>query len=152
MIIHTWSEVLVAHFCLTLCNPIDCNVPRSSIHGISQARVLEWIAISFSRGSLWPRDRTQVFLIVQFSSVAQSCLTLCDPMDYSLLRSSVHGIFQARILEWVAISFSRGSSPPRDWTRVFLIVVRCFTSQMVKHLPTMLTHWKESYDQPRQHF
>ena len=46
--------------------------------------------------------------------VAQACLTLCDPMDCSLLNSSVHGIFQARILEWVAISFSRGSSQPRD--------------------------------------
>ena len=43
------------------------------------------------------------------SEVAQSCLTLCDPMDYSLPGSSVHGIFQARVLEWVAISFSRGS-------------------------------------------
>ena len=46
--------------------------------------------------------------------VAQSCLTLCDPMDYSLPGSSVHGILQARILQWVAISFSRGSSQPRD--------------------------------------
>ena len=55
---------------------------------------------------------------VQFSSVAQSCPTLCDPMDCSLLGSSVHGILQARILEWVVISSSRGSSQPRDWTRV----------------------------------
>ena len=47
--------------------------------------------------------------------VAQSCLTLCDPMDCSLWGSSGHEIFQARILEWVAISFSRGSSWPRDW-------------------------------------
>ena len=44
------------------------------------------------------------------SEVAQSCLTLCDPMDGSLPGSAVHGIFQARILEWTAISFSRGSS------------------------------------------
>ena len=44
------------------------------------------------------------------SEVAQLCLTLCDPMDCSLLDSSVHGIFQTRVLEWVAISFSRGSS------------------------------------------
>ena len=43
---------------------------------------------------------------VQFSSVAQSCPTLCDPMDYSLPGSSVHGIFQARVLEWGAIAFS----------------------------------------------
>ena len=48
------------------------------------------------------------------TKVAQSCLTLCDPMDCSLPGSSVHGIFQARVLEWVAISFSRGSSWPRD--------------------------------------
>ena len=53
--------------------------------------------------------------------VAKSCLTLCDPMDCSLPGSSVHGIFQARILEWVAISFSRGSSWPRDQTRVSCI-------------------------------
>ena len=46
--------------------------------------------------------------------VPQSCLTLCDPMDCSLPGFSVHGIFQARVLEWVAISFSRGSSQPRD--------------------------------------
>ena len=47
-------------------------------------------------------------------SVTQSSLTLCDPMDYSPPGSSVHGIFQARILEWVAVPFSRGSSPPGD--------------------------------------
>ena len=49
---------------------------------------------------------------------AHSCLTLCDPMDYSLPGSSVHGIFQARILEWVAISYSWGSAQPRDQTCV----------------------------------
>ena len=52
------------------------------------------------------------------SESAQSCLTLCNPMDCSLLGSSIHGIFQARILEWVAMSFSRGSSRPRGWTWV----------------------------------
>ena len=46
--------------------------------------------------------------------VTQLCPTLCNPMDCSQLGSSVHGILQARILEWVAISFSRGSSQPRD--------------------------------------
>ena len=49
--------------------------------------------------------------------VAQSCPTLCDPMDCSLPGSSLHGILQARVLEWVAISFSRGSSQPRDRTQ-----------------------------------
>ena len=50
------------------------------------------------------------------SEVAQSCSTLCDPMDCSPLGSSIHWILQARILEWVAISFSRGSSRPRSPT------------------------------------
>ena len=50
--------------------------------------------------------------------VAQLCSTLCDPMDYSSPGSSVHGILQARILEWVAMPFSRGSIQPRDGTQV----------------------------------
>ena len=54
-------------------------------------------------------------------SVAKLCPTLCNPMDYSLPDSSVHGIFQARILEWVVISFSRRSSQPRDQNRVFWV-------------------------------
>ena len=77
---------------LTLCDTMDCSPPGSSVHGISQARILEWVAISFSWGSSWYRDRTWV--------------------------SSVHGISQARILEWVAISFSWGSSWYRDRTWV----------------------------------
>ena len=60
--------------------------------------------------------------------VAQSCLTFCDPMDYSLPGSSVQGILQARILEWVAFPFSRGSSQPRDRTHVSRIVGGFFTS------------------------
>ena len=60
------------------------------------------------------------------SKVAQSCPTLCNPMDCSLPGSSVHGIFQAIILEWVAISFSRGSSQPRDQTWVSCTVGICF--------------------------
>ena len=59
--------------------------------------------------------------------VTQLCLILCDPMDCSLLGSSVHGIFQARVLEWVAFTFSRGSSRPRDQTRVSCIAGRQFT-------------------------
>ena len=51
-------------------------------------------------------------------SVTQSCPTLCDPLDYSPSGYSVHGIFQARIQQWVAISSSRGSSWPRDWTHI----------------------------------
>ena len=61
------------------------------------------------------------------SEVTQLCPTFCNPMDCSLPGSSIHGIFQARILEWIAISFSRRSSQPRDWTQVSRIVGRCFT-------------------------
>ena len=61
------------------------------------------------------------------SEVAQSYPTLCDPMDCSLPGFSVHGIFQARVLEWVAISFSRGSSRPRDRTQVSRTVGRRLT-------------------------
>ena len=59
--------------------------------------------------------------------VTQSCLTLCDPMDCSVAGSSVHGIFQTRILEWVAVAFSKGSSQPRDQTQVSCISGKFFT-------------------------
>ena len=73
------------------------------------------------------RDFYIVLLLHSFSSflirkkdyeVAQSCPTLCNPTGSSLPGTCVHGIFQARVLQWVAISFSRGSSGPRDWTQV----------------------------------
>ena len=63
--------------------------------------------------------------------VAKSCLTLCDPTDCSRSGSSVHGISQARILEWVAISFSRGSFWPRDW-----ICVSCIGMGILYHWAT----------------
>ena len=64
-------------------------------------RDIEWFALEMNR------DHSVIF------EVAQSCPTLSNPMDCSLPGSSIHGIFQARILEWVAISFSRGSSQAR---------------------------------------
>ena len=69
----------------------------------------------------------QMLINIREREVSQSCLTLCDPMDCSLPGSSVHEIFQAIVLEWIAISFSKGSSQLRDWTRVSCIVDRCFT-------------------------
>ena len=64
------SESEVAQLCLTLCNPVDCSPPGSSVHGILQERILEWVAISFSRGSSQPRDQTQV------SRIAGRCFNL----------------------------------------------------------------------------
>ena len=56
-------KVLVAQSCPALCGPRDCSRPGSSVHGSSQARILEWVAIPFSRGSSGPRDSTQVSCI-----------------------------------------------------------------------------------------
>ena len=102
--------------------------------------ILEWVAYPFSSGSSGPRNwigvscsaggfftRWVIRKAQSESEVAQSCLTLCHPIDCSLPGSSLHGILQARILEWVAISFSRRSSLPRDLTRVSHIVSRHFT-------------------------
>ena len=69
---------------------------------------------------------------VKWSEVTQSCQTLCNPMDCSLPGFSDHGIFQARVLEWIAISFSWGSSRPRDLTQVSRIVGRRFTKGNAK--------------------
>ena len=71
------------------------------------------------------------------SEVAQSCPTLCDPMDCSLPGSSVHGTFQARILEWAAISFSKESSQPRDRTQASCIVGRRFTVWAIREFYNM---------------
>ena len=131
-------KVKVAQLCPTLGDPMDCTV-----RGILQARILEWVAFPFSRGSSQPRiEPRSLELQVDFLpaepqekpkntgvgslSLLQrifptqdtwedpKCLVKvkvtqsCDPMDYT-----VHGILQARILEWVAFPFSRGSSQPR---------------------------------------
>ena len=88
------------------------------------------------------------------SEVSQSCPTLCDPMDCSPPGSSIHGILQARILEWVAISFSRGSSRTRDQTQVSRIAGRHFKTlshqgspancHMTQQIPLLSIHLKET--------
>ena len=76
---------------------------------------------------LWNDCRILRRMWLNESEVPQSCSTLCDPMDWSLPGSSVNGIFQSRVLEWVAMPSSRGSSQPRDQTQVSHIAGRCFT-------------------------
>ena len=104
---------------------MDCSPPGSSVHGILQARILEWIAIPFSRGYCQPRNRTGVSSLQVDSLLSespgktrlpiipaaaakslQSCPTLCDPIDGNPPGPAVPGILQARTLEWVAISSS----------------------------------------------
>ena len=74
------------------------------------------------------------------SEVAQLCPTLWDPKDCSLPGASIHGIFQARVLEWVAISFSLSSSRIGDWTWVSHIVGRCFTIWATREVPYKHIH------------
>ena len=100
---------------------MDCSLPGSSIHGIFQARILEWVAISFSKQE------------GKKSEVSQSCLTLLHPPDCGLPGSSIHEIFQARTLECVAITFCRQGLKSQtmscvslgnifNWAIVFLLV------------------------------
>ena len=117
--------LLVAQVCPTLSNPMDCSLPVSSVHGILQARILEWVSIPFSRASSWPQDQIQVshiasrFFIVWVTReiapkvkmlVTQSYLILWDPMDCSPPGSFVHGILQPKI--WSGYPFpSPGDLP-----------------------------------------
>ena len=89
-----WNEV--SQSCPTLCGPMDCSLPHSSIHGILQAITLG-VGCHFL---------LQCMKVKSESEVAESCLTLSDPMDCSLPGSSACGIFQARVLEWGATAFS----------------------------------------------
>ena len=89
--------------CLTLRDPMDYSLPGSSVHGIFQARVLEWGAIAFSlssavHGLTKTQDPRTEYMCVCAKSF-RSFLTLCDLMDCSPQGSSVHDILQARILE-----------------------------------------------------
>ena len=81
---------------------------------------------------------TELWEAVRVSQVAQLCPYLCDPMGCSPPGSSVHGILQARILEWAAISFSRGSSWPRDWTQVSRIRGRRFNLWATREAASLL--------------
>ena len=104
------------------CDSMDCSLPGSSVHGISQARLLEWVSISFSRGSSWPRHQNSIsclaggFFTTEKSAAAaaakslQSCLTLCDPIDGSPPGSPVPGI-----LHWSGLPFPSPVNESKKW-------------------------------------
>ena len=125
-----WSEVTQS--CQTLCDPVDCSLPGSSLHGILQARVLEWVAISFSRGSSWPRDRTPVshiagrhFNLWATREAPSHCLGICktkfQKMEFKKwsewknhwikTRTSYSTCFERNITDWVLKSFLTSSLP-----------------------------------------
>ena len=114
--------------CPTLCDPIDSSPPGSSVPGILQARILERVAISFSNAWKW---KVKAAAAKSF----QPCPTLCDLIDGSPLGSSIPGILQARILEWVAISFSNAWK----WK---------VKAKSLSHVWLLATPWTAAYQAP----
>ena len=108
---------------------------NAAVHGVVKSRTRQWLNNTGRLKTLSLFLCAGLFFMYYLCEkyykliiyIAQSCLTLCNPRDGSLPDSVIHGIFQARILEWAAISFSRGSSQPRDRTRISCIADRRFT-------------------------
>ena len=142
-----------AQSCLPLWDPTNGSLPAFSVCKIFKTRILEWVAISYSRGSFLLRDRTHVSCVScigkqilyhctiwEVLSLLHECvcakslqshLTLCDLMGHSTPGSSVQRILQARILEWVFMPSSRGSFRLRDLTHVSY--VSCIGRQVLYH-------------------
>ena len=134
--------------------PMDCSPPGSSVHGILQARILDWIAIPFSREYCQPRNRTGVsslkadsllsespgktclpIIPAAAAKLLQSCPTLCDPIDGSPPGPAIPGILQARTLEWAAIS------SPNAWK--WKVKVKSFSRVWL-----LATPWTAAYQAP----
>ena len=123
--------------CLTLCESMDCSPPGFSVCRIFQARILKWVAVSFFRGFSQPRNPAcgpcpisciagEFFTVEPLRKQHESYSHLVMFNSLGSPGFSVHGILQARILEWVSIPFSR-SCPTRDWTQVSYLAGRFFT-------------------------
>ena len=129
---------LVTQSSLTICDLMDCSTLGSSVYGDSPGKNAEVGRHAFLQGIFptqglipgLPHCRRMPYHLSHQGKVkvSQSCPTLCDATDCSLLGSPVHGILQAKILEWVAFSFFRGSSQPRFQIQVSFIAGGFFTS------------------------
>ena len=120
--------------CSCLENPRDEGAWWAAVYGVAQGwtrlkRLSSSSSVCFVCLALHPKTLFSKLLLSCFCVVVPSCLTLCDPVDSSPPGSSVHGISQARILEGVAISSSRGSSLLRDQTRISCIASGFFTTE-----------------------
>ena len=127
------------------------NFVKASMWAITSSNLTE----GTKTGAKWPYQWYD--LMVYFPVCIQwlqSCLTLCDPMDCSPPVSSVHGILQARILEWLAIPFSRGSSQPRDLTHISCVL--CTGKQILYHYTRVISKlallWPWDKRNPRVYF
>ena len=138
-----WSPILFFY------RTLKKNIPSVQHSGVCRAHPGSWVSPFSERHSLslglmvlplWSMECAQGFVVVVL--VALPCLTLCNPMDYSLPGSSVYEILQARILEWIAIPFSRGSSQPRDRNQVSCIAGSFYTVWAIwGHLKLPLLWW-----------
>ena len=117
LLFHTLSKFFIAFLPTSKCLLISWLQSPSAV--ILETKKIKSVIVSFVSPSI-----CHEVLSSKWSEVGQSCPTPLDPMDCKLPCSSIHGIFQARILEWVAISFSRRSFQPRNWTQVSCIVGR----------------------------
>ena len=125
LVFHEFCPKFYSTYYLLHLTEIDEAIFTSLIAGVTNNRyilskVKPWLCLRWVHG---PEEIDTCNFII-YSEVAQSCPTLCDPMDCSPPGSSIHGIFQARVLEWGAISFYRESSQPRDRTLVSRITGR----------------------------
>ena len=126
------------------CDPVNCSLPGSSVHGIFQVRILEWVAISYSKQSSWPRDQTCVSCVSCMARrIIHHCATWEAPILHLLLAERPKGLLTdklggqecrfsdacmmcskllqscpARTLKWIAMPSSRDFSQPRDWASV----------------------------------
>ena len=105
--LYCWREV--AQSCPTLCDPVDCSPPGFSVHGILQARILEWVAISFSRESSRPRDRTQVSRIGgrRFNLWATREASYCWVIEFLIVLLYEGFVMVALFCEWNGLLISK---------------------------------------------
>ena len=141
--------LIMGEFGWNLPSSLSLDVPQCWI-GLTKEEGVGWVCGLLRAYKSQGRVTYFTFLIVKVSEVAQSCLTLCDPVDCSPPGSSIHGFSQARILEWVAISFSRGSSWPRNQTHISLIAGRCFNLWTTRETPPKKAFGNKSIVHPSQ--
>ena len=127
-IVSTQTLAIIACYLCTLLSLSSTFLILSFVCHLSPSiRIYSKRAETFSFVYIYVTEDSVSTTVKWVSEVTQLCPTLCNPMDFSLPGSSVYGVFQARVLEWVAISFSRGPSRPRDQTWVSRIVGIRFT-------------------------
>ena len=123
-------------------DPIDRGAWQATVHGVTKNQTpLKWL------NTREEYIRPQNMEFHAHAKLLQSCLTLCDPMDCCPPGSSDHGLFQARIFEWFAISYSRGSSQPRNQTHISYI--SCIVGRVVYHWAIWEAHTESWWTEPR---